>query len=81
MQGREDVFIITQMYMLGSELHPILAFVFKVNALSADFLRAGHYELNLGLPVHAAIAARLRDDAQGSPDGFSWINLMHDMAS
>jgi hypothetical protein len=42
---------------------------------------AGHYELNLGLPVHAAIAARLRDDAQGSPDGFSWINLMHDMAS
>jgi hypothetical protein len=42
---------------------------------------AGHYELSLGLPVHAAIAARLRDDAQGSPDGFSWINLLHDMAS
>lgn len=42
---------------------------------------AGHYELNLSLPVHAAIAARLRDDSQSCPDGPTWINVMHDMAT
>lgn len=41
---------------------------------------AGHYELNLATPVHAAIASRLRDESNSAPDGPTWINLLYDSA-
>lgn len=44
-------------------------------------LHAGHYELNLALPVHAAVAARLRDVSNDSPDGPTWMNLLYDCAT
>jgi hypothetical protein len=42
---------------------------------------AGHYELDLSLPVHTAIAARLRDESNDSPDGPTWMNLLYDCAT
>jgi hypothetical protein len=42
---------------------------------------AGHYELNLALPLHAAIATRLRDVSNDSPDGPTWMNLLYDCAT
>jgi hypothetical protein len=42
--------------------------------------RAGHYELNLALPAHAAIAARLKDESLSGPEGPSWVNLLFDAA-
>lgn len=42
---------------------------------------AGHYELDLSLPLHAAIAARLRDESNDSPDGPTWINLLYDCST
>jgi hypothetical protein len=31
--------------------------------------------------VHAAIAARLRDESADSPDGPTWLNLLYDCAT
>lgn len=42
---------------------------------------AGHYELDLSMPLHAAIAARLRDESNNSPDGPTWLNLLHDCST
>jgi hypothetical protein len=52
-----------------------------LQAMCACVLPAGHYELDLAQPVHAAIAARLRDESNDSPEGSTWINLIHDCAT
>jgi hypothetical protein len=39
---------------------------------------AGHYVLNLSLPLHVALASRLKDAAATAPEGNSWINLLYD---
>ena len=41
----------------------------------------GHYELDMSLPIHRLVAARLRDQALAEPEGPSWINLVHDSYS
>lgn len=40
----------------------------------------GHYELDLAQPLHATIAARLRDESNDSPEGPTWMNLIYDCA-
>lgn len=39
---------------------------------------AGHFELDLSLPLHRFVAARLKDAAAAEPEGPSWLNLAHD---
>lgn len=69
------------LYMNRWFLHKIEVNYSCCMVLCAFCSMTGHYELNLALPVHAAIAARLRDDSQSCPDGPTWINLLHDMAT
>lgn len=39
----------------------------------------GHYELDLSLPAHRAVAMRLKDVAWAEPEGsINWVNIIHD---